>query len=134
MKSPHPSRMRTFFVPGSVGGIRLGAHAPAAQLVDGALHGVTAVVPGLVVVAVVKLAAEPGNVLLHAVSCPVLVVQSHADETITPDSAEVILSGISSERKGVLWLEDAPHVCTITREAGNIADAIADHFRRAEEE
>lgn len=71
---------------------------------------------------------------LHAVSCPVLVVQSHADETITPDSAEVILSGVSSERKGVLWLEDAPHVCTITREAGNIADAIADHFRRAEEE
>jgi len=54
--------------------------------------------------------------------------------TITPDSAEVILSGVSSERKGVLWLEDAPHVCTITREAGNIADAIADHFRRAEEE
>ena len=71
---------------------------------------------------------------LHAVNCPVLVVQSHADETITPDSAEVILSGVSSERKGVLWLEDAPHVCTITREAGNIADAIADHFRRAEEE
>lgn len=70
---------------------------------------------------------------LHAVNCPVLVVQSHADETITPDSAEVILGGVSSGRKGVLWLEDVPHVCTITREADNIAAAIADHFRQAEE-
>jgi esterase/lipase len=62
------------------------------------------------------------------------VVQSHADETITPDSAEVILSGVSSGRKGVLWLMDAPHVCTITKEADNIAAAIADHFRQAEGE
>lgn len=69
---------------------------------------------------------------LHAVACPILVVQSHADTTITPDSAEVILHGVSSERKGMLWLEDVPHVCTISREAENIAAAIAEHFRWAE--
>lgn len=70
---------------------------------------------------------------LHAVTCPVLVVQSHADETIIPQSAEIILNGISSEQKSVLWLDDVPHVCTITHEADNIAAALAEHFRGAEE-
>jgi carboxylesterase len=69
---------------------------------------------------------------LHAVTCPVLVVQSHADDAITPDSANVILQGISSHRKGTLWLEDVPHVCTITREADHIAAALGKHFRMAE--
>lgn len=69
---------------------------------------------------------------LHAVTCPVLVVQSHADTTITADSADIILRGVSSKRKGVLWLEDVPHVCTITREAEHIAIALAEHFRHAE--
>ena len=69
---------------------------------------------------------------LHAITCPVLVIQSHADETIIAESADIILSGISSERSGVLWLENAPHVCTITQEAANIAAALAEHFRQAE--
>lgn len=70
---------------------------------------------------------------LHAVTCPILVVQSHADETITADSAEVILQGVSSEVKAVLWLEKVPHVCTISKEAENIAAALAELFCRAEE-
>lgn len=69
---------------------------------------------------------------LHAITCPVLVVQSHADTTITPDSAEIILHGVSSARKGVLWLDDVPHACTISREADHIAEAIAEHLVRAE--
>jgi len=71
---------------------------------------------------------------LHAVTCPVLVVQSHADTTITADSAEVILQGVSSERKGVLWLEDVPHVCTISKEADRIVAVLAEHFRWAEDQ
>lgn len=70
---------------------------------------------------------------LHAVTCPILVVQSHADTTITADSAEVILYGVSSGRKGVLWLDNVPHVCTISKEAENIAAAVAEHFRQAED-
>lgn len=69
---------------------------------------------------------------LHAVTCPILVVQSHGDDTITADSAGIILQGVSSERKAVLWLEDAPHVCTISREAQRIGAALAEHFRWAE--
>lgn len=71
---------------------------------------------------------------LHAVHCPILAVQSRADTVITPDSAEIILQGVSSGRKGVLWLDDAPHACTISRDAARIADALAEHFRRAEKE
>lgn len=70
---------------------------------------------------------------LHAVTCPVLAVQSHADETVSEDSAEVIAAGVSSERKGVLWLEMVPHVCTISPEYRRIAEAMAELFREAEE-
>ena len=70
---------------------------------------------------------------LHAVTCPVLVVQSHADATITPQSVEIILKGVSSEQKSALWLDDVPHVCTISHEAERIAAALAEHFRGAEE-
>lgn len=69
---------------------------------------------------------------LHAVQCPVLVVQSRQDETITSDSAEVILNGVSSEKAGVLWLENVPHVCTISPEHERIAQEIARVFRDAE--
>jgi len=69
---------------------------------------------------------------LHAVQCPVLVVQSRQDETISPDSAEVILNGVSSEKAGVLWLENVPHVCTISPEHERIAQEIARVFRDAE--
>ncbi|MGN1368771.1 MAG: alpha/beta hydrolase [Aristaeellaceae bacterium] len=78
---------------------------------------------------IIKLARQD----LHAVTCPILVVQSRGDTTITPDSAEIIMKGVSSERKGVLWLEKEPHVCTISAESKQIAEAIAEHFRWAEE-
>lgn len=69
---------------------------------------------------------------LHAITCPILVVQSHADETIAPESAETIMDGVSSEKKGVLWLEMVPHVCTISPEYKRIAEAMAETFREAE--
>ena len=71
---------------------------------------------------------------LYAVTCPVLVVQSRKDETITADSAEVIVNGVSSQRRGVMYLEDVPHVCTISREHAHIAQALEELFRKAETE
>lgn len=69
---------------------------------------------------------------LHAITCPVLVVQSHADETIAPESAETIMAGVSSQRKGVMWLEMVPHVCTISPEYKRIAQEIGKLFKEAE--
>ena len=69
---------------------------------------------------------------LHAIHCPMLVVQSRADETITPESAKIILQGTSSAQKGVLWLTDAPHVCAISKDTQRIAEALAECFELAE--
>ena len=69
---------------------------------------------------------------LGKINCPVLCVQSHADDTIDPASADVILNGIASREKKMLWLNDVPHVCTITAEAPGIVDAAADFLRAAE--
>lgn len=69
---------------------------------------------------------------LHAVTCPVLAVQSRDDEVIADDSADVIMAGVSSEIKGTLWLEKVPHVCTISHEHARIAEAAAELFRKAE--
>ena len=69
---------------------------------------------------------------LYAITCPVLAVQSHADETISADSADVIIHGVSSKQKDILWLDNVPHVCTISVEHQRIADRVAQTFRAAE--
>lgn len=70
---------------------------------------------------------------LHAVQCPLLAVQSHADAVISRDSAEVIVRGVSSKRAGALWLEGVPHVCTISDQLPVIARAVGGLFREAEQ-
>ena len=70
---------------------------------------------------------------LHAVQCPLLIVQSRQDETISADSAEVISVGVSSDKVGTLWLEGVPHVCTISSALPQIAGAAADLLRQAED-
>lgn len=69
---------------------------------------------------------------LHAVQCPLLIVQSHQDETISADSAKVIAEGVSSQTVGTLWLENVPHVCTISERLPDIAQSIGELLRRAE--
>ncbi len=68
---------------------------------------------------------------LFAVTCPTLVIQSHADDTIHPDSADIILHGIRSEKKAVLWLEEVPHVITISREYRHITNAMVEFLASA---
>lgn len=71
---------------------------------------------------------------LFGITCPILCVQSDADETIWEGSADAILEGVSSEIRQKLWLKGMPHVCTITPEAPAIADAVASLMLRAEAE
>ncbi len=70
---------------------------------------------------------------LFAITCPVLVVQSHADETIDPNSAQIILNGIRSDKKAMLWLDDMPHVVTISRDHPRIAEAMGAFLREVGE-
>lgn len=67
---------------------------------------------------------------LFNINCPVLCVQSDADETIWAGSANCIVNNVSSEEKRVLWLKDVPHVCTISRELPAIAQGMDELLRR----
>ena len=63
---------------------------------------------------------------LFSIHCPILAIQSDADETITRTSADDILLGVSSEVRRKLWLHGVPHVCTISSELPAITSAIND--------
>lgn len=74
--------------------------------------------------------AEKDFSLIHA---PVLCVQSKGDKTVRPESPKMILEGVSSRRKAMLWLETSPHVCTIYDEKEKIIEAMCVFLRKAEE-
>ena len=71
---------------------------------------------------------------LHLIQCPVLAIQSHGDRTVTADSPEIILKGVSSAVKALLWLDSAPHVCTISQEYGKVVDGMAGFLKKWAEE
>lgn len=71
---------------------------------------------------------------LFNVSCPILCVQSEADETISRSSADTILSGVGSELRQKLWLKEAPHVCTLSSELPSIIEAMDAFLKRVQEE
>ena len=70
---------------------------------------------------------------LSRITCPLMVVQSHGDETIDPGSADLILKGSAGEVKKMLWLDEVPHVCTITSALPTIAREAADFLRAVKE-
>lgn len=70
---------------------------------------------------------------LGKITCPLMVVQSRGDETITASSAGQIMEKSASEVKKMLWLDEVPHVCTITKEAPHIAEEAAAFLRSVRE-
>ena len=68
---------------------------------------------------------------LFNIQCPILAVQSDADETIRAGSADHILEGVSSKVRRKLWLNGMPHVVTLTPEVPRIASAMDDLMRLA---
>ena len=71
---------------------------------------------------------------LFNIQCPILVVQSDADETIWHGSADQILNGVSSKVRQKLWLKGMPHVVTLTPEYMTIADAMDRLIERVSDE
>lgn len=67
---------------------------------------------------------------LYALTCPLLVVQSHGDHTISADSAQIILAGTQSLEKEMLWLNDAPHACTASKACDEIAARAIDFLKK----
>ena len=69
---------------------------------------------------------------LSAIHCPMLCIQSGADETIWEKSADYILNGVSSTEKEKVWLEGVPHTCVISKEFPTILTAVERLLRRVE--
>jgi carboxylesterase len=61
---------------------------------------------------------------LPQIACPLLAVQSLADRTISPQSADTIFNSVHSRIKNKLILQDVPHVCTISDKLPEIVDAV----------
>lgn len=70
--------------------------------------------------------AEKG---LPRVTCPLLVVQSRADETVRPISADIIYAGAASGRKELLMLDRSPHVLTLGQEREEVQTRIIGFLR-----
>ncbi len=67
---------------------------------------------------------------LAQVTCPALVIQSRADETVKPVSGEIIYDGLGSVDKGLVWLEQSRHVALLDTERDVITAEILDHLAR----
>ena len=51
--------------------------------------------------------------LLPQVAAPMLIIQSKAEHTVRPESAQYIYDNIASSRKELVWLEKSHHVVTL---------------------
>ncbi len=69
---------------------------------------------------------------LLLIHCPLFAVQSKKDHTVSSDSLDIILDRVSSTVKASLWLEESPHVVTISPEYGKIVDAMEEFLHAAE--
>ena len=62
---------------------------------------------------------------LKTVRCPLLVIRAGKDETVAPESAEIIMNRAASSKKWLLTLPDSPHVCTLGPERERLFREIA---------
>ena len=66
---------------------------------------------------------------MSRVTCPLLVIQTKADESVRPVSAEIIIDRTSSFRKRLVWLERSRHNSLLYDERELIHDKILEHLR-----
>jgi carboxylesterase len=67
---------------------------------------------------------------LPQVTAPLLVIQSNADESVRPVSAEIIIDRTSSFRKRLVWLERSRHNSLLYDERELIHDKVLEHLRK----
>ncbi|NND04096.1 MAG: alpha/beta fold hydrolase [Acidimicrobiia bacterium] len=61
---------------------------------------------------------------LPRITAPAVIIQSHADETVHPQSAQIIHDGLSSAEKRIVWLERSRHVALLDAERDRIHQEI----------
>lgn len=68
--------------------------------------------------------------LLPNIVCPLLAFQSREDHVVPPDNAPVILEGVSSVDKSLVWLENSYHVATLDNDREGIATRLLEFIKR----
>lgn len=71
---------------------------------------------------------------LPRVTVPAVIIQSHADETVRPDSAQIIYDGLGSAAKRIVWLQRSRHVALLDGERDLIHQEILGQARAAKRE
>jgi len=67
---------------------------------------------------------DAARAALSRVRVPAVIVQSHADETVHPESARIIYDGLGSIEKRIVWLDRSRHVALLDTERDRIHQAI----------
>ena len=65
---------------------------------------------------------------LGRVRCETLIIQSRTDETVRPESAEILYEGIAAPYKRIHWLDDARHVALLDDDRDEIHRIIVRHL------
>jgi carboxylesterase len=67
---------------------------------------------------------------LAQVTAPALIVQSRAEHTVKPESAEYIYKHLmNANDKKLLWLDTSGHIVTLDKERDNVFAAVGDFIR-----
>lgn len=73
---------------------------------------------------------DAAQLALSRVTAPAIVIQSHADETVHPESAHIIHDGLGSREKRIVWLERSRHVAVLDMERDRIHQEILSQATR----
>ncbi|MCL1963709.1 MAG: alpha/beta fold hydrolase [Firmicutes bacterium] len=67
---------------------------------------------------------------LPEITCPLLVIQSHRDESVHRTGPEIITRGASSRVKEIAWVDRSRHVCTIGPDRAYVNGRVIDFLNR----
>lgn len=67
---------------------------------------------------------------LAKITCPILAIQSHKDESVHRDVPELVMRGVNSLVKEISWVDRSPHVLTIGPDREYVCARVIDFLRR----
>lgn len=67
---------------------------------------------------------------LSKITCPVLTIQSHRDESVHKAVPDMIMRGVSSTVKEICWVDRSSHVCTIGPDREYVKERVVDFLHR----
>lgn len=66
---------------------------------------------------------------LPKITIPCLIVQSRAEHTVAPKSAQYIYDNLGSKQKKLLWLESSGHIVTLDHERETVFEEVSNFLR-----